>query len=68
MARTYGELDALVGDLPSPAAPTSPRRVTLAGLRPVLPWLVGFVAYQLINPGLVGWWARIWTAVRDAIG
>ncbi len=34
----------------------------------VVPWLIGFVAYQLINPGLVGWWARAWTAVRDGIG
>lgn len=47
-ARTYAELDALVGDLPSPAAPASPRRVTLVGLRPVLPWLVGLAALLLI--------------------
>jgi len=29
----------------------------------LLPWLVGFVVYQLINPGYVGWWARAWTHV-----
>ena len=28
----------------------------------VLPWLAGFVTYQLINPGHVSWWARFWTA------
>ncbi|HYZ81515.1 MAG TPA: DUF1707 domain-containing protein [Solirubrobacteraceae bacterium] len=47
-ARTYGELDALVGDLPSPQAPTDPRRATLTRLRPVLPWLVGLAALLLI--------------------
>lgn len=26
----------------------------------LLPWLVGFVAYQLINPGYIGWWATMW--------
>lgn len=34
----------------------------------LLPWLAGFVAYQLVNPGSVSWWVRAWTAVRDAIG
>jgi nucleobase:cation symporter-1, NCS1 family len=24
------------------------------------PWLLGFLAYQLINPGYVGWWQRMW--------
>lgn len=47
-ARTYAELDALVGDLPSPAAPAGSRRVTLVGLRPVLPWLVGLAALLVI--------------------
>ena len=27
-----------------------------------VPWAAGFVAYQLINPGFVGWWARWWVA------
>ena len=26
----------------------------------VLPWLAGFVVYQLIYPGDVSWWARMW--------
>jgi purine-cytosine permease-like protein len=36
---------------------------TAAPARPwmLAPWLLGFVAYQLINPGYVGWWARAWT-------
>lgn len=34
----------------------------------VVPWLAGFVTYQLINPGLVGWWARWWTARQDDLG
>jgi len=23
------------------------------------------VAYQLVNPGAIGWWADRWTSVRD---
>jgi putative hydroxymethylpyrimidine transporter CytX len=26
----------------------------------LLPWLAGFAAYQLVNPGTIGWWARLW--------
>jgi putative hydroxymethylpyrimidine transporter CytX len=33
-----------------------------------LPWVLGFVAYQLVNPGAVAWWAAIWTSLREAIG
>ena len=29
----------------------------------VLPWLLGFIAYQLINPGYVGRWADAWRHV-----
>jgi putative hydroxymethylpyrimidine transporter CytX len=29
----------------------------------LLPWLLGFVAYQLINPGYLGWWSRQWGRV-----
>jgi NCS1 family nucleobase:cation symporter-1 len=38
--------------------------------RPLLliPWAVGFVAYQLINPGTVSWWADWWSARRDDLG
>jgi putative hydroxymethylpyrimidine transporter CytX len=34
----------------------------------LLPWAVGFVAYQLINPGYIGWWASAWTSFGQAIG
>ncbi|GAA2032811.1 putative hydroxymethylpyrimidine transporter CytX [Catenulispora yoronensis] len=34
----------------------------------LLPWAVGFVVYQVLNPGSVSWWARIWTHVQDWIG
>jgi nucleobase:cation symporter-1, NCS1 family len=30
----------------------------------LLPWLAGFAAYQLINPGVIGWWSRLWTDLR----
>jgi NCS1 family nucleobase:cation symporter-1 len=33
----------------------------------VLAWAVGFVAYQLINPGYVSWWVSGWTWVDRAI-
>jgi putative hydroxymethylpyrimidine transporter CytX len=33
----------------------------------LLPWALGFVAYQLVNPGYVSWWARWWTDLRTAI-
>jgi putative hydroxymethylpyrimidine transporter CytX len=26
----------------------------------IAPWLLGFVTYQMINPGYVGWWQRAW--------
>jgi putative hydroxymethylpyrimidine transporter CytX len=29
----------------------------------VLPWLLGFVVYQLLNPGGIGWWQRMWVHV-----
>ncbi|GLZ14161.1 hydrogenase expression protein [Actinomadura sp. NBRC 104425] len=31
-------------------------------------WAVGFAAYQLVNPGSVGWWAALWRDVREALG
>lgn len=34
----------------------------------VLPWLAGFVVYQLVNPGYVGWWVQAWTHVQQWIG
>ena len=41
-----------------------------APARPVLlvPWLAGFVTYQLINPGIVESWARWWLARQDDLG
>ena len=29
----------------------------------LVPWLLGFVAYQLINPGYISWWSRFWIHV-----
>jgi putative hydroxymethylpyrimidine transporter CytX len=38
--------------------------------RPVmlLPWLLGFSVYQILNPGSISWWAKFWTHVEDAVG
>jgi hypothetical protein len=33
----------------------------------LLPWLLGFVAYQSLNPGYVSWWARMWGHVQDGL-
>ena len=33
-----------------------------------VPWIAGFVTYQLINPGFVSWWAPRWVDLREAIG
>jgi putative hydroxymethylpyrimidine transporter CytX len=27
------------------------------------PWFLGFVVYQLINPGYLGWWSRRWAGI-----
>ena len=34
----------------------------------VLPWVLGFAAYQLVYPGAIGWWAGGWTSIADSIG
>jgi NCS1 family nucleobase:cation symporter-1 len=34
----------------------------------LLPWAVGFVVYQLINPGYVSWWASAWSSFGRSIG
>jgi putative hydroxymethylpyrimidine transporter CytX len=34
----------------------------------LLPWAMGFVVYQLINPGYVSWWASAWTSFGHTIG
>lgn len=33
----------------------------------LLPWVLGFVTYQLISPGELGWWSRMWHDVADAL-
>ncbi|MDI2131889.1 purine-cytosine permease family protein [Yinghuangia seranimata] len=33
----------------------------------LLPWILGFAVYQLINPGTIGWWADFWTKAQDAL-
>ncbi|MEA3021114.1 MAG: nucleobase:cation symporter, family [Actinomycetota bacterium] len=33
-----------------------------------VPWIAGFVTYQLINPGTVGWWQGWWVARAHDIG
>src|SRR6201996_4751001 len=33
----------------------------------LLPWAVGFVVYQLINPGYVAWWASAWSGFGQDI-
>ncbi|HEX3900212.1 MAG TPA: cytosine permease [Mycobacteriales bacterium] len=37
--------------------------------RPIMvaPWLVGFVVYQLLNPGYIGWWERMWHHVDRSL-
>jgi putative hydroxymethylpyrimidine transporter CytX len=34
----------------------------------LLPWAVGFITYQLINPGYLSWWVSAWAWVRHLIG
>ncbi|MEP6598020.1 MAG: cytosine permease [Actinomycetota bacterium] len=34
----------------------------------LVPWALGFIAYQLVNPGYVSWWASFWGHVQSAIG
>jgi purine-cytosine permease-like protein len=36
----------------------APSRVAL-----LVPWVLGFISYQMINPGGVGWWADFWSTV-----
>lgn len=33
----------------------------------VVPWVLGFVTYQIVNPGWVGWWAERWVTVQGWI-
>jgi putative hydroxymethylpyrimidine transporter CytX len=45
---------------------------TSASARPryelLVPSLLGFVGYQLANPGQLGWWAHLWQHAREALG
>jgi putative hydroxymethylpyrimidine transporter CytX len=34
----------------------------------LLPWAAGFVMYQLINPGYIGWWVTMWGDIASGIG
>jgi putative hydroxymethylpyrimidine transporter CytX len=43
-------------------APHGRRRFAL-----FVPWALGFVVYQLINPGYITWWVRLWTQVTASI-
>jgi len=31
----------------------------------VVPWIAGVIAYQLVNPGYVGWWVDRWASVQS---
>lgn len=42
---------------------TSPERWVM-----LVPWLIGFCAYQLINPGYLGWWSRQWSHLDRWLG
>jgi len=30
----------------------------------LVPWVLGFAMYQLVNPGSISWWVTGWTHVR----
>lgn len=34
---------------------------------PLLAWALGFVVYQLINPGSISWWQRGWQHIQDLV-
>jgi purine-cytosine permease-like protein len=34
----------------------------------LVPWILGFAVYQLVNPGYVQWWARQWSRVDRWLG
>ncbi len=42
---------------------SSPRRPLM-----LVPWAVGFVAYQMVSPGQVDWWSGLWRNLDEAIG
>lgn len=44
-------------------SPTAPSRPAL-----LVPWVLGFAAYQLVNPGQIPAWANAWSHVRHLTG
>ena len=34
----------------------------------LVPWALGFAAYQLVNPGQISWWLSAWTRVQSWLG
>jgi putative hydroxymethylpyrimidine transporter CytX len=44
------------------AGPLAPSRPFM-----VVPWLLGFVAYQLLNPGTVPGWSSLWVRAQTAL-
>jgi hypothetical protein len=44
------------------AGPLAPSRPVM-----VVPWLLGFVAYQLLNPGTVPGWTELWARAQAAL-
>jgi hypothetical protein len=40
----------------------APRRFTM-----LVPWALGFITYQLINPGYISWWVSLWTHIGRLI-
>ena len=35
--------------------------------QPTLAWVMGFVAYQLVNPGTVGGWSPFWLKLQGRV-
>ena len=34
----------------------------------LLPWVAGFVTYELVSPGSLGWWSEMWKGVANTLG
>ena len=34
----------------------------------LVPWAAGFVAYQMVNPGYIGWWTSAWHSIDGRLG
>ena len=33
----------------------------------IVPWALGFITYQMINPGYIGWWVSMWSSIVRAV-